>query len=167
MSKYLTNNMHIRPPCITVTAADLTFYKLMWMNTSITAVLYLLHTLFTPVQDNNFFVPCSTWQMRFHLIVTHKGEYVLHKYFPEKCKLWRGIKLKCKVIIHSGQYCNTRCAVDFCQSLKICSCDVSGVSIHCLLCWTMVRYSTKCVSFWELRQKDNILRQMCLCISVA
>jgi len=35
--------------------------------------------------------------------------------------------LKCRVVIYSGQYCNTRCPVDFCQSLKICSCDVSTV----------------------------------------
>lgn len=59
-------------------------------------LFYHPSTVFTPEQATNIFAPCSIWQMRFHLIITHKGEYVLYKYFPEKCKLWR------RVILNAG-----------------------------------------------------------------
>jgi hypothetical protein len=155
--------MHIRLLHITITAADLTLYKPMRMHSSITAVLYL-----PQYKTTIFFAPSRTWQMRLHLITTQKSENVLYKYFLEKCKLWSGIIL---IILNAGlTYIQSGTAILGAQLTSVS--HLKYVLVMCQL-WDFIVFVLNYgeiqhkVCFWELRQKDNMLRQMCLCISVA
>jgi len=103
--------------------------------------------------------------MTFHLIITHKSEYVLYKYFLEKYKLWSGI------ILNAGlSYIQASTAILGAQLTSVS--HLKYVLVMCQL-WDIIVFVLNYgeikhkVSFWELRQKDNMLRQMCLFISVA
>jgi hypothetical protein len=50
-------------------------------------------TIFTCMKDKNFSRSSSYEQWRAHLIITHKFEHTLHKYFPENWTLWAQDKL--------------------------------------------------------------------------
>lgn len=118
------------------------------LQANVNALFYHCSTS-TPVQDNNFFAPCSTWQMRFHLIITHKSEYVVYKYFLEKCKLWSGI------ILNAGLSYNQASTAILDAQLTSVS-HLKYVLVMCQL-WDFIVFVLNYgeiqheVSFWELR----------------